>query len=75
MLEKIKTEVDRLLLCFKSEKNSILSKSIDIFFSFSKPKVVYLRLILPFLSFPKFWKQNFMYFGRKHAETEPSRAH
>ena len=35
----------------------------------SKPKVVYLRTFLSSLTFPKFWKQNFMYYGHKHVET------
>ena len=48
--------------------------SVDVvkfnFFSFSKPKVVYLRSLLPFILFLKFLKQNFMYyFGHKHTET------
>ena len=38
-------------------------------------KVVYLHTFLSFLPFLKFSKQNFMYFGRKHLETEPSCSH
>ena len=37
-----------------------------------KPKVVYLRPFLSSLSFRKFWKQNFVYFGHKHVETGPN---
>ena len=40
-----------------------------------KTDVLLLRPNLPSLSFPKFWKQIFMYFGRKHVETEPNRSH
>ena len=38
------------------------------FFLFIKPKVVYLRLFLSFLPFPKFFNQNFMCFGHKHVD-------
>ena len=38
------------------------------FFSFFKPKVVYLLPLLSSLPFPKFWKQNFMNFGHEHVE-------
>ena len=37
-------------------------------FLISKPKVVYLHPFLSSLTFPKFWKQNFMYFGHKHVQ-------
>ena len=45
------------------------------FCSLSKPKLFYLRMISSSLSFPKFRKRNFMYFGGKHVETEPSSSH
>ena len=44
-------------------------------FSLSISKVVYLRPFYSSLSFPKIWKQNFMYFERKYIETEPSYSH
>ena len=49
MVEKIKTNVDGLLLVQKIEKSSILAKSMENIFSLSQPKVVYLR---PFSSLP-----------------------
>ena len=71
MVEKIKTNVDGLLLVQKIEKSSILAKSMENIFSLSQPKVVYLR---PFSSLPfsKFWKQKLTCFGYKHVETGPS---
>ena len=33
------------------------------------------RRFLSSLSFSKFWEQNFMFFGSKHVETEPSCLH
>ena len=75
MVEKIKTDVDRLLLVLKLKKSSILSKYIGIFFSFLKAKVVYLRPFLSSLPFPKFKKQKFLYFGQKHIETGPNFSH
>ena len=69
MAKKIKTDVDRLLLVSKLKKRSIIAKYIGIFFSLSKPKVVYLRPILSSLPFPKFKKQYFMYFEHKRIET------
>ena len=47
----------------------------EIFFSSSKPKVCYLSSFLSSLLSPKFQKQDFMYFGRKYVETEPSSSH
>ena len=54
MVEKIKTDVDRLLLVKKLKNSSILEKYIGKFCSLSKPKVVNLRPFLSFLLFPKF---------------------
>ena len=49
MVEKIKADVDRLLLVSKMKRISILAKSIESFFSLSIPKGVYLHPILPSL--------------------------
>ena len=69
MVEKLKTNVDRLLLVLIMEqKFPKYFVKLD-FFSFLKPNVVYLRPFLNSLQFPKFWEQNFMYFGHKHVET------
>ena len=38
------------------------------FFSIWKPKVVYLHPFVSFLPFPKFLKENFMYFSHKHVK-------
>ena len=74
MVDKIKTDVDRLLLVSKMKKSPISQNITTNFFSLSKPKVAYLR---PFLSLPftKFWKQNFVYFEHKHIETRPNFSH
>ena len=72
MVDKIKTDVDRLLLVSKMKKSSISQNISTNFFSLLKPKVVYLRPFLSYLPFSKFWKQNFMYFGYKHVETGPN---
>ena len=53
MAEKIKTDVDRLLLVSKLENTSILAKYIQKCF-LSKLKIVYLCPFLSSLSFPKF---------------------
>ena len=68
MVEKIQTDVDRLILVLKLKKCWIIARYIGTFFLLSKPKVVYLRLFLSSLTFPTFWKQNFVYFGHKHIE-------
>ena len=62
-------DVDRPLLVSKMKTSLILAKYTDIFFSILKPKVVYLRSFLSFLTFPKFLKQNFKHFWHKHVET------
>ena len=72
MLERMKTDVDRLLLVSKFRKSSSLAKYIGNFFPFSKPKVVYVRPFSSSLTFQKFWKQRFVYFGHKHLETGPN---
>ena len=69
MVDKIKTDVDTLHLVSKMKKSSISKNISTIFFSLSKPKVVYLRPFLSSLPFPNFFKQNFMYFAHKHVET------
>ena len=69
MVEKIKTDVDRLLLILILKKNFRYILLKLNFFSLSKPKVVYLRPFLSSLPSPKFWKVNFMYFRHKHVKT------
>ena len=54
MVEKIKTNVVRLLLVSKMKKSSIQAKYMENFFSYSKPKVVYLHPVSSSLEFPKF---------------------
>ena len=44
-------------------------------FLLSKAKVVNLRPFSSVLPFPKFLKENLMYFGHKHVETEPNCSH
>ena len=69
MVEKITTDVDRLLLVLIMEKKCPKYFVKLNFFPFLKPNVVYLRPFLTSLQFPKFWKQNLMHFGHKHLET------
>ena len=54
---------------FDNEKNVPMYFAKIELFSISKLKLMYLRPFLSSLRFPKFWKQNFMYFGHKHVET------
>ena len=61
----MKTEIDRLLFVLITKKTSKIFCKIE-FFSFLKPNLVYLCPLLSFIPFPKFSKQNFMYFGHKH---------
>ena len=68
MVKKIKTDIDRLLLVLIIKKNSWYILLKLNFILILKPKVVYLRSFLSSLIFPKFGKQNFMYFGHKHVE-------
>ena len=58
----------RLPLVSKLIKGSISANS-EKKFLLSKPKVVFLRPFLSSPPFPKFWKENFMYFGQKYVET------
>ena len=57
------------------KKYSILANSIEKIFVFLKPKVINLLLFLFHRLFPKFQKQNLMYFGRKYIETGSSCSH
>ena len=69
MVEKIKTDVDRVHLVLIMEKK-IPKYFVKLnFFSFSKLNVVYLHPFLTSLQFPEFWKQNFMFFGHKYVKT------
>ena len=73
MVEKIKTDVDRPLLVLKMKtKFRYILLKVN-FFKFRNQnlstKPIYLLSFFPSLTFPKFWKQNFMYFGHKHVET------
>ena len=69
MVEKMKIDVDRLpLVLIMKKKFPTYFAKIELF-SILKPKVVHLGPFLSFLTLLKFWKQNFMYFGRKHGET------
>ena len=71
MFEKIKTNVDRLLLVLKFKKSSILAKYMR--FSFiAKTKSSLSTSVFIFFTFLKLWKQRFMYFGHKHVETGPN---
>ena len=70
MVEKIKTDVDKLLLILKMKKNFQYILVKLNFISISKPKVVYLRPFLSSLPLPKLLKQDFIYFSHKHVETE-----
>ena len=73
MVDKMKTDVDWLLLVSKMKKKVQFHQIYQpIFFSLSKPKVVYLRPFLSSLLFSKLWKQNVMYFAHKHVETRPN---
>ena len=75
MAEKIKTDLNKLLLDSKINKVQFQNNMPEKYFSLSKPKVVNLRIFLSSLSFPKFWKQNFIYFGLKHIKTGPNCSH
>ena len=60
---------------FENEKCSIWQNILETFVPLSKPKIVYLRPFLTSLQFAKYWKENLMYFGHKHAEIGPNRSH
>ena len=54
MVEKMKTDVDRLLLLLTMKKTfPIYFTKTELFFNF-RTRVVHLRLFLSFLPFPKF---------------------
>ena len=69
MVEKIKTDVDELLLVLTMKNKFLIYFAKIELFSISYPKVVYLRPFLSSRTFPKFWKQNLMYFGHKDVKT------
>ena len=75
MAEKIKTDVNRLLMVSKMKKSSISQNILTNFCLWSIPKVVYLRPFLSSLPFSKFWKNFFMYCAHKHVETGPNSSH
>ena len=62
-------------LVWQMKNSSILVKSIRIFVFIIKSKSSLFTSIFTFSIISKFWKQDFMYFARKHVETEPSRLH
>ena len=58
---------------FKKWKKVQFEQNVsERFFSLSKPELVYLVLFSSSLSFVEFWKQIFMFFGRKRVESERS---
>ena len=61
-------DVNRLLLVLIMKKKFLIHFA-KIELLILKLKVVYLRPFLSYLPLPKFFKQNFMYFGHKHVET------
>ena len=69
MVEKMKTDVDRLLLILIMGKKFPKYFVKLNFFLFLKPNLVYLHSFLASPQFSKFLKQNFMYFRHKHVET------
>ena len=70
MVEKIKTDLDRLLLILTMKKSfPMYSDGIELF-SISKPKVVYFSPFLSTLPSQKFRNENPMYFRHKHVETQ-----
>ena len=58
MVDRIKTDVDRLLSVSKMKKSSILQNISEFFFSLSKLKVDYLRFFLSSLPFPQILDTN-----------------
>ena len=62
-------DVDRPLLLLKMKKMFRYILLRLNFFTILKLKVIYLRPFLTFLSFPKIWKENFMYLSHKYVET------
>ena len=65
----MKTEADKLLLVLRTKRIFPINFAKIEFFSIYKPQVVYLRPFVSSQPFPKFSKQNYMYFGYKHVET------
>ena len=63
--EKIKTDVDRLLLVLIMKNNFLIYFVKFDLFRIWKPKVVYLRPFLSSLILSKFWKRNSMYTEKK----------
>ena len=69
MVEKIKTEVDRVLLVLNMKKNfPIYFTKIELFLNFETESSLSIP-VLPYIPFFKFWKENFIYFKHKHVET------
>ena len=67
MAEQIKTDVDTLLLVLIMKTNfPIYFAKIELFFNFETKRG--LSASVSSLTFPKFWKRNFMHFGHKHVE-------
>ena len=64
MVEKMKTDVDRQLLVLTIQK---IWLKLTFFYFVTKSSQ---RPFLFSLPFPKFLKQNFMYFGHKHVKTQ-----
>ena len=69
MLEKIKTEVGRLLLVSRIKKSSILAKYIEIFFSIIKTKNTPSTSDFIFSNIFQILKTKFYIFGHKNVET------
>ena len=70
MVEKIKRNVDRLLLVSKMKKSSSLTKYIGNFFFTVKTKISQSTSVFIFSTISQIIKkQNFMYFEYKRVET------
>ena len=69
MAEKMKTDADRLLLVLIMKKNYLIYFVKLNFFLIFETKSILSTSVFSYLSFPKFRKQNFMYFGHEHVET------
>ena len=65
-------KVCRLFLIWKMKKSSILVKYIRNIFLTMKTKSSLSTSVFIFSTFSQIKKKNFMYFGHKHVETEPS---
>ena len=77
MEEKIKTDVrvDRLFLVLKLKKISGLAKYIRKFFFIVEINSSLSTSVLIFSIISQIRKDNFIYFGHKHVETEPNCSH